>query len=409
MSKPKRITTLADLTPDKANANKGTERGRSLLQKSLEECGAGRSIVADKDGEVIAGSKALEAAARLGLPVRVVESDGQELVVVQRTDLDLTEGGKARRLAYFDNRVGQLNLDFDAEQIAADIAAGLQLGDLFSKDELQGLKGWAATLPDAPPAQVDKAAELQEKWQVKPGDIFEAADQRLICGDCTDRATVERLMRGEKAALCLTDPPYNYDYDYAGYEDKKQIEEYEGFMRRWYEIARMVSSVRVLTPGLKNLDIYLRNYGATWICAWVKPNAMTASKVGNLSVWEPIVFEADSWDWEPIIIYGKPRKKVVRDVYQYPIRIQLDTSDFPCPKLFEFWAKLVEDFSIRGQIVLDPFLGSGTTLVACVRLGRRGRGIEIVPAYCSVALQRLQDMGLEVKRVEDGHSITSPP
>ncbi|MBM3748363.1 MAG: SAM-dependent methyltransferase, partial [Acidobacteria bacterium] len=81
MSKPKRITTLADLTPDKSNANRGTERGRSLLEKSLQECGAGRSIVADKDGEVIAGNKALEAAARLGLPVRVIESDGKELVV----------------------------------------------------------------------------------------------------------------------------------------------------------------------------------------------------------------------------------------------------------------------------------------------------------------------------------------
>jgi len=134
----KRITRLADLMPDKANANKGTDRGRSLLQKSLEECGAGRSIVADKDGEIVVGNKTAEAAAKLGLPVRVVETDGRELVVVQRTDLDLTEGGKARRLAYLDNRTGELGLEWDAEQIAADIAAGLQLGDLWTEFELHG-------------------------------------------------------------------------------------------------------------------------------------------------------------------------------------------------------------------------------------------------------------------------------
>ena len=92
MTQMKSITSLDDLGADPANANKGTDKGRALVAQSLLECGAGRSILADKDGTVIAGNKTLEAARKLGLPVRVVESTGEELVVVRRTDLDLGTG-----------------------------------------------------------------------------------------------------------------------------------------------------------------------------------------------------------------------------------------------------------------------------------------------------------------------------
>src|ERR1041384_588040 len=101
---PRKLTDLSSLTPDTHNANQGTQRGRGLLEKSLRQYGAGRSILADKNGVIIAGNKTLETAADLGLPVKVVETDGTELVVVQRTDLDLTRDKAARELAYADNR-----------------------------------------------------------------------------------------------------------------------------------------------------------------------------------------------------------------------------------------------------------------------------------------------------------------
>lgn len=99
----KDITSIEDLIPDPKNANKGTERGLAMVEDSLRNYGAGRSILVDKDGVVIAGNKCLEAAAELNLPVRVVKTDGHELVVVQREDLDLDDGDKARQLAYADN------------------------------------------------------------------------------------------------------------------------------------------------------------------------------------------------------------------------------------------------------------------------------------------------------------------
>ena len=82
----KKLTQISDLTPDRKNANKGTQRGRALIDKSLRELGAGRSILTDASGQVIAGNKTLEQANAMGLLVRVVETDGSELVVVQRTD-----------------------------------------------------------------------------------------------------------------------------------------------------------------------------------------------------------------------------------------------------------------------------------------------------------------------------------
>lgn len=130
----KAIRSIEDLTPDPQNANKGTEKGARFLEESLREHGAGRSILADRNGVVIAGNKTLEQAASLGIPVRTVHTRGEELVVVVREDLDLIEDPdlRARSLAYYDNRVGQLDLEWDIDQLLEDLDAGVPgLDELF--------------------------------------------------------------------------------------------------------------------------------------------------------------------------------------------------------------------------------------------------------------------------------------
>ena len=130
------------LTPDTRNANKGTVRGRELLIKSLRELGAGRSILADRNGNIIAGNKTFEQAKALGLRVREVETNGDELVVVKRNDLDLYEGTKARELAYADNRVSEIDLEWEAGQLAKDIEAGIDLNALgFGEKDLKEILG----------------------------------------------------------------------------------------------------------------------------------------------------------------------------------------------------------------------------------------------------------------------------
>lgn len=120
----KKLTSIDDLTPDNKNANKGTERGTQQVEKSLRDCGAGRSIVVDKHGNVIAGNKTLEGFAAMAESdqVIVVPTNGTKLVVVQRIDLDI-DSKRGRQLAVLDNRVSQVSLDFD----------GIVLGELATE------------------------------------------------------------------------------------------------------------------------------------------------------------------------------------------------------------------------------------------------------------------------------------
>lgn len=119
---------LSDLTPDNNNANLGTERGMNLLETSLEQFGAGRSILIDKNGKIIAGNKTAETAGQLGMEdVIVVPTDGTKVVAVQRTDLDLDNDIKARELAYADNRISELDLNWDLEKLQKDLETGVDL------------------------------------------------------------------------------------------------------------------------------------------------------------------------------------------------------------------------------------------------------------------------------------------
>ena len=162
---PKTISSIDDLTPDSRNANRGTERGAVQVESSLSKYGAGRSILADAEGRIIAGNKTLQAAADLQIPVRVVQTDGRELVVVQRTDLDLlSDDHRARMLAYADNRASEVGLEWNAEEIAIDLAEGVELGELFLDWELEGIVGDIvdADTPDDSGAQVD----IPEQWMI---------------------------------------------------------------------------------------------------------------------------------------------------------------------------------------------------------------------------------------------------
>ena len=113
----KKIEKLSDLTPDQQNFNRHTEFGTKLLEDSLRKFGAGRSILVDKDGNIIAGNGVTETAASIGMEdVIVVPSDGKKLVVVQRTDIDL-DSPEGRELALADNMTALKGIDMDLEKV----------------------------------------------------------------------------------------------------------------------------------------------------------------------------------------------------------------------------------------------------------------------------------------------------
>jgi hypothetical protein len=162
----KAIRTLADLTPDAHNANKHTQRGGGFAAQSVEECGLGRSIVVDKNGKIIGGNQVAETSAELGMEdVIVVPSNGTRLVVVQRTDLDLDSATdqRARRLALWDNRVGEVNLSWDTEELTR-LATDLDLSQFWTADEMHEMMG---TVPDFAPVGEDEQGRLDEKAKVE--------------------------------------------------------------------------------------------------------------------------------------------------------------------------------------------------------------------------------------------------
>ena len=195
---------LSDLTADTRNANKGTARGAAMIRESLKNYGAGRSILLDKHGAIIAGNKTAENAGALGhKDVIVVQTDGSQLVAVQRTDLDLKDP-RARQLAIADNRAAKVSLEWDTEMLKALSDDGADLTAFWSGEELQKLfptpKDLLTDEDEVPPTPAEPTSKL--------GDLWILGDHRLLCGDATKWGDVERLMWGQKATLFATDPPY---------------------------------------------------------------------------------------------------------------------------------------------------------------------------------------------------------
>jgi hypothetical protein len=134
---------IDQLVPDNKNANAGTERGQYMVAHSLEQYGAGRSILIDKNGRIVAGNKTHQAALEKGLDLLVVPSDGHTLIAVQRTDLDL-DSPEGRALAVADNRSSEVGLSWSAE-VLGELAAEVDLSGLFYEDELSAILEQAGT------------------------------------------------------------------------------------------------------------------------------------------------------------------------------------------------------------------------------------------------------------------------
>ena len=391
------------ITPDRKNANKGTERGRYMVEASLRETGAGRSIVLDKDGRIIAGNKTFEAASDIGLPVRIVETDGRELVAVKRTDLDLDDDtGTARKLAYYDNRAGQVGLEWDAEIMLGDIGAGLDLSAMFRQDELDELLAELTPKTEGDtPAQVDRAEELRQKWGVESGQMWQLGEHRLICGDCTDAATVARVMGGDDGIdLIVTDPPFAITGSATGAEDMSGVDIMRPFYRLW--IGHFASLLHLfghayiccdfrswsMIDGAANGALYLKN-----CIVWYKGGGGLGSMYQNCHelVWFGVRQERrriKSNKTGQRTITGQP------NVWQYTPPTYQNGPDAPlhtANKPLEMFVRMIENSSDPGDIVAEPFSGSGTTIIACENLGRRCRAVEISAAYCAVALQRWAD------------------
>lgn len=206
---------------------------------------------------------------------------------------------------------------------------------------------------------------------------------QIICGDSFE---VMKKIPDDSVDLVLTDPDYNAKdigpnhRTYSNGKMKLPEAEYKKFCMGWFkEACRIVKNNRIVfTPGIANTHNYPQPY---WQICWHKPAAVSFNRMGGFNAWEPVFCYSGSVKGQRL-----GQDYVLFNTLNFK---KGPESEHPCPKVLSLSLWLIEHFSRPNDIVLDPFLGSGTTAVACKQLGRKYIGIEINPGYCKIAEQRL--------------------
>jgi DNA modification methylase len=402
-----KLTKLSDLKLDTKNANKGTDRGRKLLKKSLEELGIGRSILVDRAGHIIAGNKTAETLAALKQKkIRVIQTDGEELVVVQRTDLDINSA-KARKLAVADNRVAELDLNWDIEALK-----GIDLGEFFNDAEMRKL-GITTASDEGPAPQLDRAAELQAKWKTERGQIWEIGEHRLMCGDSGNIENVKLLMNGKLGHLLATDPPYVVDYKGGSHpksdSNRHSTKRDKDWSESYHEIeikdftAFITAFITALKPDSPWYVWHASKRQAELEAAMVAQKIRIHQQIIWKKTRQVLTYSHFMWQHEPCL-YGwlegsQPEK---RPPSNQPTVWEIGTAgnedaEHPTQKPIEIFAGPLRWHLGEGEIACEPFSGSGTQLVAAEKEKRICYAMEIEPKYVAVALERMADMGLKPK------------
>ena len=438
-----KVIDIQELAQDRHNFNRGSEEGQQLMERSFKELGAGRSILLDRNGNIIAGNKSQKAAIAAGIKrVRVVETTGDELVAVKRTDVDI-DSAEGRKMAYLDNLTTQVNLTWDETELQAVQAdvEGFDIADF----------GFDIGLPTGDPDEADKVTEddfdPDEHYEPtsKAGDIFQLGEHRLMCGDSTKAEDVAKLMNGEQADLWLTDPPYNVDYNQkyndmldAGVgspnsirhedisNDKMSDADFDTFLLNAFSAANNVMKAgcsfyvwtaqgHILTQFASALDkvglefrqqiIWRKN---TFVPGrsdyqWIHEPCFYGWKAGAAHYFTSRRDRSTVYSDGEEIDIDKMKKsemqKLLHDILDNRTPISVIDCQKPARSEYHPTMKPVRLFGYQianssrpGNIILDTFGGSGTTIVACEQLGRKARLMELDPHYCDVIIARWEKL-----------------
>lgn len=281
--------------------------------------------------------------------------------------------------------------------------------------EKAGCEYGQAEESDAEP-QLDRAAELQAVWQVESGDLWQIGEHRLLCGDSTNAADVERVMGGEKADCVLTDPPYGQNQPGVPGDDPADLPR---LITAAVDRLPCTDAVVVAFQSPRTFPVWLDAIRAAGYkferMLWLYKQAQekTFPWRGWLLLSDAILISAiGKAQWQDIHPYSHDCYMVqqIKEVIDGGGKHNHGPMWHGSIKPLAVVSDLMQRTSPMGGIVYDPFLGSGTTLVACQNLGRKGRGIEIEPKYCAVTLQRMQDAfpQLEIRRLNHGGTNGEP-
>lgn len=346
--------------------------------------------------KIVSGHGRTQAAHELGhagfLPVvyREYPSEAEHRRAMLRWNLARGHQDEAKQAAEF----AALLAEFERADLAADFAMGEGEFEALLREFGEGEEP-----PTDPGPQVDRAEELREKWQVELGQLWQLGEHRLICGDCTDKAVVERVMGGERAEAVVTDFPYNIGKDYKVWDDSLPAKQFWGetvpsWLQRISEVLQSEShfvtsfserGARLLIDAAEKNGFEHRH-----TAVWHNPQRLAGSYPGQWPFSYEPVLDFSFGGWRKL---NNGNGIGHSDVWIIPSPINSTTEFYhPAQKPIELWIILLELVADRDGIVYEPFSGSGTTLIAAEQLGRRCRAVEIAPGYVAVVLQRWADM-----------------
>ena len=190
----------------------------------------------------------------------------------------------------------------------------------------------------------------------------------LYLGDCRE------ILPTLTADAVVTDPPYGVSFRYEGHDDNRT--DYMLCIPQWFGAMRRATTGPVaVSCGVANIQDWPKS---DWTLAWHKPASMGRCCVGFNN-------------WEPILLYGKPMGESGADVVRACLIPNDSLAGHPCPKPTEWAAGIIRRVALKCETILDPFMGSGTTGVACAKLGRKFIGVEIHEPYFRIACRRIAD------------------
>jgi DNA modification methylase len=415
-----------DLEPYARNARTHSVKQIAQIAASIRTFGFNNPVLIDKHNVIIAGHGRVEAAKPLGLEtvpvIRLEHLSEAEKRAYILADNKLAEkaGWDAEILAIELQNLIDLDLDFDISVTGFDMPEiDVLIGDLDATSQK--------------PDPADAVPEVTGPAITRPGDIWQIGPHRLICADATSPETYARLLNGEKAQLIFTDPPYNVKIDghvsglgkvrhreFAMATGEMSEAEFAGFLTvvfanladaaidgaihfiamDWRHIAEVLAAGRDTYAELKNLCVWSKTNGGMGSLYRSQHELFfvfksgTAPHINNVELGKHGRYRTNVWSYA-----GANSFNATRDD---------DLAMHPTVKPVALVMDAILDCSQRNAIVLDAFAGSGTTLVAAHKTGRRGYGIELDPHYCDVIIQRMAKIAkLEAVLIGTGQTFAT--
>lgn len=394
-----------ELKPYEGNARVHDEKQIAAIMTSIKEFGFTVAIIANEEGMVLAGHGRLEAAKRLGLatvPVRVIAGLTQK---------------QQRAYVLADNKIAQMS-KWDRPKLQAEIEM-LMTEDFnievtgFSTAEIDLMIDSSPAPEENDPGDLQPEDLVEQTPVSKPSDLFQLGGHRLYCGSALERESYVLLMEEQMARQCLTDPPYNVAIDghVCGSGKKKHDEfkmasgemsesEFTAFLGKSFSLVEEFSEDGAIIMSFMDwrhqreiLDAAEPIFGAIkQLCVWVKDNGGMgtfyrsqhelvyvfkkgkASHVNNFGLGENGRYRTNVWSYPGVNTFKGKGYELLKL--------------HPTVKPVSMIADAIRDCSHRKDLILDPFSGSGTILIACERTGRYARAIELDPKYVDVAIRR---------------------